>query len=331
MQKLENIVVNYDLACEYGYEGALLLQNFAFWININKKKNVNYHDGKYWTYISVSDIQRKYRFLDSNKIRRIIEKLCVIGKITKQKFYNKIYKTTLWYAFEDQELFNNIIRNFNKQNLKDCDNEIPNCQNEIPLEDENSKDISLDDDIKNLSSSLKEILLFNKLKLEKHLIEKIVKTFIEYNKTKKLDFKEYITDKIKQFIYIKNNHLYVLRKYDSHKQYLYLTLSRIEWYEKYYLDYKKSLENNNLSKEYKQQEERQRQEEKQLFDYYLNEFYKLPISEQQKIDKVIRNKISKHKLLNKILQDKNLYQTKRDRERVEIMTNRVGEGNKKIA
>ena len=68
------------------------------------------------------------------------------------------------------------------------------------------------------------------------------------------------------------------------------------------------------------------QVEKNLQKYYLDEFFKLPTLEQQKIDKSINNKLLSHKLLKKVLLDnKDLYNSRRDRERIVIMQSRVGE------
>ena len=41
-----------EVAKKYGITEAVLLKNFYFWIEKNRTNNLNYFDGKYWTYNS---------------------------------------------------------------------------------------------------------------------------------------------------------------------------------------------------------------------------------------------------------------------------------------
>ena len=57
------MTINDNLIERYGINSAIVIQNFAFWINLNKQKNNNFKDGAYWTYSTLQDLNKRLKFL----------------------------------------------------------------------------------------------------------------------------------------------------------------------------------------------------------------------------------------------------------------------------
>ena len=90
-----------ELAKEYGVNCAILLANFDYWIAKNRANNVNYYDGRYWTYNSKKAFAELFPYLGEKQIRSALDKLINEGLITGN--YNaSAYDRTLWYAFTEK-------------------------------------------------------------------------------------------------------------------------------------------------------------------------------------------------------------------------------------
>lgn len=58
MQNLFNsnpIVINRDIAKILGLNETIVLQQINYWLEVNKKKNHNFRDGKYWAYNTIEE------------------------------------------------------------------------------------------------------------------------------------------------------------------------------------------------------------------------------------------------------------------------------------
>ena len=88
----------------FGYREAVLLFHFMFWIDFNRKKEQHFHDGRYWTYSSISTLHKSYfPFFSEGQIRRAIDSLFKQNVIIKGN-YNKLkYDKTTWYALTDED------------------------------------------------------------------------------------------------------------------------------------------------------------------------------------------------------------------------------------
>lgn len=60
--KAHPLVVDKHLAKILGLNEALVLQQINYWLEINKKKNNNFHDGRYWTYNTLKEWQEEFPF-----------------------------------------------------------------------------------------------------------------------------------------------------------------------------------------------------------------------------------------------------------------------------
>lgn len=90
-----------DIATEFGIPSAILLNNFAYWIWKNENNNVNFYDGTYWTYNSVSAYSQMFPYLSSKQIRTAIQNLVDNGVLKTGNYNKSAYDRTLWYALTD--------------------------------------------------------------------------------------------------------------------------------------------------------------------------------------------------------------------------------------
>lgn len=93
---------NVEVAKDVGTDAAIILSNIEHWAKVNKANNRNYHDGRYWTYNSVSAFNEIFNYLSPKKIRTCLRKLEDKGYIVSG-CYNKVaYDRTKWYAPKGQ-------------------------------------------------------------------------------------------------------------------------------------------------------------------------------------------------------------------------------------
>jgi hypothetical protein len=90
-----------DIAKEYGVDIAILVNNFAFWLQKNKANKKHIYEGKVWTYNSTKAFSELFPYWTENQIRRILGKMQDL-EIIQSGNYNKVaYDRTKWYTFTD--------------------------------------------------------------------------------------------------------------------------------------------------------------------------------------------------------------------------------------
>ena len=111
------------LASRIGVIEAVLVQHFIFWISLNKRKGINFHDGRTWTYQSLDDIAAHFPYLSRDQVKRIIESKALdlskkypVVTITgprhsgKTTLVQSIFKDHKYHTLENPET-RNIIQN----------------------------------------------------------------------------------------------------------------------------------------------------------------------------------------------------------------------------
>lgn len=93
---------NVDVAKDYGIAEAVILHNFYFWIKRNEANRENFHDGKYWTYNSVSALGELFPYLSERQISYAITKLVEGNALVKGNYNANKYDRTIWYAISDE-------------------------------------------------------------------------------------------------------------------------------------------------------------------------------------------------------------------------------------
>ena len=79
-------------------EKAILLKEFYGWIKINKDSNRNIHYGVAWTYNSAEALNEKFRYMKPKSIWRWLDEMSNDGFICINRFNEKRYDKTNWYA-----------------------------------------------------------------------------------------------------------------------------------------------------------------------------------------------------------------------------------------
>ena len=99
-----------SIAQKYGIEIAIMFEMFYFWISKNEANNMNYHEGKYWTFNSQKGLEKLFPYFGESKTRRTIEKMVQMDILVKGNFNENPYNRTSWYAFgEAGEKIKNAI------------------------------------------------------------------------------------------------------------------------------------------------------------------------------------------------------------------------------
>ena len=96
---------NIEAAQKYGINAAIVLRHLQYWIIKNKTHKKNYHDGRYWTYYSVSAFTKIFPYLSRKQVRKALQ-ILIDEKVILKGDYNKFKNTkTCWYAFVEESLF----------------------------------------------------------------------------------------------------------------------------------------------------------------------------------------------------------------------------------
>ena len=90
-----------SLAAKYGVPEAIMLSNLIYWIAKNEANGKHYHDGRYWTYSSVSAFVKLFPFWSKKQIRTVLDSLEKQGAILKGDYNEQRYDRTSWYGLTD--------------------------------------------------------------------------------------------------------------------------------------------------------------------------------------------------------------------------------------
>ena len=134
----EPIVINRKAATILGVNEAIILQQIHYWLNINEKAKINFYDGRYWTYNTYEDWQKKdFPFLSARTLQRTFQKLNKEGILIKGNYNKAKYDRTLWITI-DYEKLDKLLDEYeakNEQNVEistECQNGIMSDCNMSP-------------------------------------------------------------------------------------------------------------------------------------------------------------------------------------------------------
>ena len=100
----------------YGVDNAVMIWNFAYWIEHNEANNMHFHDGRTWTYNSVEAFSKIFPFWSKGQIRRILKSLEENGVIVTGNYNASAYDRKTWYAFSDSFLQMHLLKSTNGNN-----------------------------------------------------------------------------------------------------------------------------------------------------------------------------------------------------------------------
>ena len=103
------LVIDKKLAKIIGLNQAMILQQVHYWLELNKKNKINFHENRYWTYNTINEWQEEFPFWSKETVKRAFNKLRDLGIIQVGNF--NVYKMdrTLWYTI-DYDKLNEYIR-----------------------------------------------------------------------------------------------------------------------------------------------------------------------------------------------------------------------------
>lgn len=93
-------IFNVEIAKEFGVNEAIVLQNIHYWIEKNKANGKHFHDGRYWTYNSISAFEKLFPYWTGNQIRRILERLRAKKVLLTGNYNKSAYDRTIWYSID---------------------------------------------------------------------------------------------------------------------------------------------------------------------------------------------------------------------------------------
>ena len=86
------------IACKYGLEESIIIQNIYYWIAKNKANRKHFYDGKYWTYNSIEAFSELFPYWTKRQIERIIKSAITQGALIKGNYNKVAYDRTSWYS-----------------------------------------------------------------------------------------------------------------------------------------------------------------------------------------------------------------------------------------
>lgn len=89
------------MATLYGVDAAIIINNFAFWIQHSQANDVKYHQGRYWTFNSFPALGQVFPYFSIDQIRRRIRQMEADGIILVGHFPHEYLDRTNWYSFAD--------------------------------------------------------------------------------------------------------------------------------------------------------------------------------------------------------------------------------------
>lgn len=91
-------VFDTDVAQKYGVNAAIILQNIGYWIKQNEANQINFYDGRYWTFNSKRAYSELFPYMSKRQIETAFQKLIEDGVIVTGNYNKLAYDRTLWYA-----------------------------------------------------------------------------------------------------------------------------------------------------------------------------------------------------------------------------------------
>lgn len=86
------------IAMRVGTNAAVVYRNLVFWVRHNESNRRNFHEGRYWTYNSLTAFTDQFPYLSAKQIRTALDKLLQAGLVVKGNFAEDRFNRANWYA-----------------------------------------------------------------------------------------------------------------------------------------------------------------------------------------------------------------------------------------
>lgn len=122
-------VFDTDVAKKYGVNAAIILQNIGYWIKQNEANEINFYDGRYWTFNSKRAYSELFPYMSKRQIETAFQKLIEDGVIVTGNYNKLAYDRTLWYALTQK---GKCILHFGEMEKPNSANGLPQNGEPIP-------------------------------------------------------------------------------------------------------------------------------------------------------------------------------------------------------
>lgn len=110
---------------------ALVLNHFLHWIGLNKRKGINFIDGRTWTFDTQENITLHFPYYKPHQVKYFIKVLVQKGILIKAN-HNKIaFDKTTWYAFADESKWSFSNKSYDRENSPTEERNLSNGKEKI--------------------------------------------------------------------------------------------------------------------------------------------------------------------------------------------------------
>lgn len=106
-----------DLACKYGLNEAIVLQQIQYW----SEKLKPHADGHVWVYNSIPEWKQQFPFWSERTIFSTIKKLREIGVLIAEQKSENLWNKTMYYRIDYEMLDSPISQHLQDRRRKNCD------------------------------------------------------------------------------------------------------------------------------------------------------------------------------------------------------------------
>lgn len=125
----EPLVINKMAARVLGLNEAIVLQQIHYWMDINRKAKINFHDGRTWTYNTYESWQKdNFDFWSVATLKRIFKSLFNKGILLKGNYNLYKYDRKLWVSIDYDKL--DILLDEYNDKIKENVEISTKCQND---------------------------------------------------------------------------------------------------------------------------------------------------------------------------------------------------------
>lgn len=92
------------IAEKYGVNAAIFLRDIYHWCETNKNNEENFHEGRWWTYQTITGLCRRHTYWTKNQMEHVIRTCKEKGALLSGHFSENQFDRTCWYALTDEAL-----------------------------------------------------------------------------------------------------------------------------------------------------------------------------------------------------------------------------------
>lgn len=117
----EPLVINRLGARVLGLNESIVIQQVHYWLEINRKAQINFHNGRTWTYNTYEQwTTENFDFWSKRTVQRVFKKLFDSKILLKGNFNKKGYDQTIWVTI-DYDKLDEILTKYNNKTIENIE------------------------------------------------------------------------------------------------------------------------------------------------------------------------------------------------------------------